>query len=82
MTFIADLAAVEDNIGYRVWPLSEVKATPEKRETIKTISFVNIFTSACMSTTHPHTHIITTTSRMYGKKIYFVKLKAFNVMSE
>jgi hypothetical protein len=32
MTFIAVFATVEDNIGYRVWPPSELKATPEKNK--------------------------------------------------
>jgi hypothetical protein len=45
MTFIAVLATVEDTIGYRVLPLSELKATPEKIKTIRTTFFVNKFTS-------------------------------------
>jgi hypothetical protein len=51
MTFIAVFATVEDNIGYRVWPPSELKATPEKTKTIRTASFVNKFTSR-----HTYTH--------------------------
>jgi hypothetical protein len=54
MTFIAVFATVEDNIGYRVWSPSELKATPEKTKTIRRAYFVNKFTSMHIYT-HTHT---------------------------
>jgi hypothetical protein len=52
VTFIAVLATVEDSIGYRVWPPSELNATPEKTKIIRTDSFMNKFTGIH---TKPHT---------------------------
>jgi hypothetical protein len=45
MTFIADFAAVEDNIGYSVRPRSEVKATPERKKTVSLKKYLSFYSN-------------------------------------